>query len=214
MSGLQMAPSVRHAVHGGDWLSNGVLDPLVEINRQCIDLLCGMAERASRTVPLLGELAALWRRLPDEARMRLARCPFLLVDAGFGDALRWRGLQLGAVRDVSLPQRSGYFDAARSAHLERRILTYGWHLARAQPSVARIALGMSPECVQCIATLSLRDIDALCERQPGWVRPRWESQGLVWRQLLTAAITGEGAAMQQATLRGIQLLGAGLLQPT
>jgi len=77
--------------------------------------------------------------------------------------------------------------------------------------VARVALGMSAASVERIAALGLRELDAASELYPGWVRPRWEAQVAVWRQLLTAAVNGDAPAMQQAGLRGIQLLGAGSL---
>ena len=34
-----------------EWLSGGVFDPLREINGQCIELLCAMADRGQAPVP-------------------------------------------------------------------------------------------------------------------------------------------------------------------
>jgi hypothetical protein len=62
-----------------------------------------------------------------------------------------------------------------------------------------------------IATLSLRELESVCELHPGWVRPRWELRPLVWRQMLAAAVNADAPAMQQASLRGIQLLAAGAM---
>jgi hypothetical protein len=195
----------------GDWLAGGVLDPLVEINAQCIDLLRGMAGRDRAALPILGDLAPLWRALPQDGRRRLADCPYLLVDAGFGDEARWRLLQQRAVNDQPRELRAVCFAGERAVGFSRRVLMYGWHLARAHRSVARIVLGMSPACLDRIATLSLRELEGVCEQHPGWVRPRWESQPLIWRQMLAAAVSADAPAMQQASLRGIQLLAAGAI---
>jgi hypothetical protein len=197
----------------GDWLAGGVLDPLLEINAQCVELLCSMAQAQSAALPMLVELAPLWRSLSDEGRRRLAQSPYLLVDAGFNDEARWRRLQRHGVNDQPRDLRAGCFPSDRAPGFARRVLVYGWHLARAHRSVARIALGMTPTCLDRIAELSLRDLDWVCEQHPGWVRPRWEAQPLVWRQMLAAAVNADGAALQQASLRGIQLLAAGALGP-
>jgi hypothetical protein len=195
----------------GDWLAGGVLDPLAEINGQCIDLLCALAGRDPAALPILGELAPLWRSLSGEGRRRLADCPYLLVDAGFSDEARWQRLRQRAVADQPRELRSGCFAGERATGFGRRVLVYGWHLARSHRSVARIVLGMSPACMDCIATLSLRDLENVCDLHPGWVRPRWELRPLVWRQMLAAAVSADAPAMQQVSLRGIQLLAAGVV---
>lgn len=192
-----------------EWLSGGVFDLLREINGQCIDLLCAMADRGDRSLPLAGELAPLWRTLSPDARRRLAACPWLLVDAGFADAGRWR--QLGESRVGDQPREWRVACLGGGPAFARRVMTYAWHVARSHRSAARVALGMTAASIEHIAVLGLRDLDAASELYPGWVRPRWESQVPVWRQLLTAAVNGDEPAMQQAGLRGIQLLAAGSL---
>lgn len=193
----------------GEWLSSGVLDPLREINGQCIDVLCAMADRGDTGLPLVGDLAPLWRTLAPDARRRLADCPWLLVDAGFADDTRWRQLRENRVGDQPREWRVACLGGDRGQALARRVMTYAWHLARSHRSVARVALGMTAASIERIAALGLRELDAASELYPGWVRPRWETQVPVWRQLLTAAVQGDGPAMQKAGLRGIQLLGAG-----
>jgi hypothetical protein len=210
MSEQETKPSVSRHWAAGDWLAGGVLDPLLEINALCVDLLCGMAGGGA-SLPIVQELVPLWRALSDDGRRRLAHCPYLLVDAGFSDEARWRRLQKHSVNDQPRDLRAGCFAGERAAGFGRRVLVYGWHLARAHRSVARIALGMTPICLARIAELSLRDLDWVCEQHPGWVRPRWEAQPLVWRQMLAAAVNADGTALQQASLRGIQLLAAGAL---
>lgn len=212
MSDREQPPAAQRHWAAGHWLTGRVLDPLYEINGQCVELLCHMASAAlphSRPAPLLRDLAPLWRRLTDEGRSQVAASPFLLVDAGFADEARWRNLLQAGVHDLPRDPRAAFFQGQRASAFARRVLVYGWHLARAHRSVARLMLGMTPASLSYIAQLNLRDLDRVCEQHPGWLRPRWEAQPDVWRQLLAAAIAGDDAALQLARLRGIQLLGAG-----
>ena len=195
----------------GTWLSGDTLEPLREINAQCIDLLCAMAERGESALPLLQGLAPMWRMLGRDARHRLAACPWLLVDAGFGDESRWRQLTEHRVSEQPREWRVPCLVGDRGHALARRVMTYGWHLARSNRSAARIALGMSAACIERISSLSLRELDNASEYYPGGVRPRWESQVAVWRRLLAAASGVDEPALQRAGLHGIQLIAAGLL---
>jgi hypothetical protein len=195
-------------VEASDWLEEAVLEPMLEINGQCVELLCAMADSTPAPLAMLRELSPLWRSLPREARARLGHMPYLLLDAGFCDEARWQKFRHGGVQDVPRALRAGCFAGERAAGFTRRVLVYGWHLARAHASVARVVLGISPVCQARLAALSLREIDLLCEQHPGWVRPRWETRPLVWRQMLTAALNADEVALRQAGLRGIQLLAA------
>jgi hypothetical protein len=208
MSGKQKVVAVQLAGVAKEWLDDDALEPMVEINAQCLELLCGMAAAQPAPLAMLRELQPLWRCLSLDGRQQLSRTPYLLVDAGFGDEVRWANLQRSAVQDVPRELRAGCFAGERAAGLVRRALVYGWHLARAQPTVARVVLGISPACLARLASLRLWEIDVVCEQHPGWIRPRWESQPLVWRQMLTAALNADAMALRQAGLRGIQLLAA------
>jgi hypothetical protein len=207
---IQSNVSGRQPV-SGEWLLDRTLDPLREINSQCIELLGAMVDRGDSGLPMLQELSPLWRALVPDARRRLADCPCLLVDAGFADESRWQRLTENRVAEPSREWRVACLGGERGQAFARRVMTYGWHLARANRSVARVALGMTAASIERIASLGLRELELASELYPGWVRPRWESQVQMWRQLLTAAVNADGPAMQQAGLRGIQLLGAGSL---
>jgi hypothetical protein len=211
MSSRQALRAATTADSISSWLPPAVLEPLIEINRQCVDLLCDLAAADDHSLPVVRELAPLWRSLAPASRQLMATCPFLLVEAGFTDELRWRRLRgphsIESPRAVStaaaLPLPAGF---------ARRVLVYGWHLSRAEPSVARLALGMTPECLAQVAALGLQEIDQLCEQHPGWVRPRWEARPDVWRPLLQAVARPTDAALQRVRLRGIQLLAGAALQ--
>jgi hypothetical protein len=196
----------------GQWLVDGALDPLLAINAQCLELLCSMA---SRTVPtqakLLSSQSRVWQTLSAPARELVAASPYLLVDAGFGDVDSWDAFASRAVRDVRRELIAPAFEGEGAHNFVRSVLVYGWHLARSHRQLARIILGMTPACASRIAALSLSDLDWLAERQPGCVRPRWERHPLVWRHLLLAAQEQNDKLLTQVSLRGIQLLAAGVL---
>ncbi len=213
MSSRQSNAAAVQQSAGTPGLLGGALDLLAEINSQCLDMLCALAAAGQVTAPLGADMAPLWRRLTPEARQRLAAAPYLLADAGFSDESRWRRLQAASVNDQQRELPASVFNAKSATTFTRRVLVFGWHLARSQPSAARLALGMTPACLSLIAALRLQDLDRIGELHPGWVRPRWEAHPEIWRNMLLAALQGNTAALQQSKLRGIQLLGAVALAP-
>ena len=191
------------------WLGGTALSVLAELNEQCLALLIEeAAEHPNSAHPLLRELAQLWSRLNAVAMKRAAACPYLLLDTGFGDPARWlwaRGSQvLERPRGPAVP----FFTTARASILMRTALTYGWHLAQNRPSAARLLLAMAPQCVSLLRGYSLMQLSELTEQHPAWLQPRWPQRVRVWREFLTAALAGEGAPLQQAHLRGLQILAA------
>jgi hypothetical protein len=181
----------------------GLLAPVTAINRQLLELLCEPAP-SQRTV-----LTQLCSGLTPAARARLARCPYVLLDAGFATPARWPplGAESGAVREPGA--QGGYFSSPQGVALVRRTLVFAWHLARSNPFSARILLGMAAPCAPCVAASRLEDLEALAELRPAWVTPRWEAQPQVWQQLVRAAGPGPVSQLRQAQLRGLQLLAAG-----
>jgi hypothetical protein len=133
------------------------------------------------------------------------------VDAGFSDMARWRCLESRMVHDLPGPLTEPVFVGAGASDFIRRVLMLGWHLARADREFARVVLGMSTACAERIAQLRLQDLDWLALQRPGWVRPRWERQPQVWRHLLIAARDPGSGALTQVSLRGLQLMAAGML---
>src|SRR5689334_11177273 len=70
----------------GQWLADGSMEAVAEINAQCLEYLCTLAaEPAGRLPEMFGGQRAAWRELPASARAQLASSPYLLVDAGFDD---------------------------------------------------------------------------------------------------------------------------------
>jgi len=94
---------------GAAWLRPETLESLTELNELCLALLAEQAAaRGAAGSPLLRQIGELWRGLDEAARHRAAACPYLLLDAGFADAPRWRALRAppsaaAATRDGSPP---------------------------------------------------------------------------------------------------------------
>jgi hypothetical protein len=196
----------------GEWLADGSMEAVTEINAQCLDFLCALAAEPVRRMPELfaGQIAA-WRELTPAARAQLAASPYLLVDAGFDDEIRWALPARRMVQDLQPAPREPVFTGPAAEVFMRGVLVLGWHLARANRQLARVVLGMTPACATRIAALRLRDLDWVVEHHPGWVRPRWERQPAVWRHLLGAVRESDGVLLTQVSLRGLQLLAACVL---
>jgi hypothetical protein len=193
----------------GAWLRPETLEALAELNELSLALL---AEQASVRSPAAGllvrQVGELWRALDPAARRRAAACPYLLLDAGFADAPRWRRAAALGVGDAAPACYHGFFSVPGAAELASLLFTYAWYLARVQRAAARLLLGMSAPCAALIGGYSLPQIRALAAKHPGWLRPRWPARVEVWRELLLSAAAGETQALERARLRGITLLAA------
>jgi hypothetical protein len=202
-------------VVSGGWLQPGTLATVLELNELGLALLAeqGLA-RGSAACPLLRQVAELWRMLEPKARQRAADCPYLLLDAGFADPPRWRVCAQGQVGDSAPLPYAAFFTVPAAAEVARLVFTYAWHLARCEPPAARLLLGMSAASATLISSYTLRQIQRLADRRLDWLRPRWPARVEVWRELLIAAASGEGPALERARLRGLTLLAAETCQPT
>jgi hypothetical protein len=204
-NGAAEAGSARAA----GWLAAGTLDSLSELNESCLALLAEQAAvRCGPPDGLLQQFAALWHDLDGAARRRAAACPYLLLDAGFADPLRWRRAPAPRVGDAGSARYACYFTVPAAVEVARLVFIWGWHLARSQAAAARLLLGMAAPSALLIGGYTLRQINALAEGHPEWLRPRWPARVQVWRELLLAAAAGEPTRLERARLRGLPLLAA------
>jgi hypothetical protein len=208
----------------GEWLADGSMEAVAEINAQCLDYLCllaagqlpvaaGAGGPPPRVPVMFGGQLDAWRGLSPAARAHLAASPYLLVEAGFDDEARWALPARRMVQDRPAAPRTPVFTGPGAEAFMHSVLVFGWHLARANRQLARVVLGMTPACAARVATLKLSDMGWVVEHHPEWVRPRWERQPRVWRHLLGAALDSDTALLTQVSLRGLQLMAAGMLQP-
>ena len=190
------------------WLRE-TLESVAEVNEMGLALLAAQAAAsAPHTGAALAPLAELWPHLDAAARRRAAACPYLLLEAGFADLRRWQAATAGQVADAREPAYSSFFTVPAALEAARLVFTYAWHLARTQSAAARLLLGMPGPCAAAIGRCSLRQMYALAERHPEWLRPRWSDRPEVWQELLAAAASGEDGALERARLHGLTLLAA------
>lgn len=179
---------------------------LIELNAECLELLVLQARVAGQTpaAPVLCHLADQWCSLSDRARLRAAACPYLLVDLGFSDPNRWRGLKTAQ----RVPTNRPFFTGDRARGTARRVFVYGWHLAQSHNAAAQVLLGIPEHCADLIAARTLSQIHELAEQYPQWMTPRWPTVVGFWRDLLFAAESGKLTPLQSARMRGLRLLAA------
>src|SRR3954463_7754458 len=157
--GSRTRDEVRH------WLPSQGVDPapLAELNSECLGQLVARAAEgdSSTCMPaLLSSLRAQWATLPAHAVRRLAAAPFSLFDAGFASAPRWLEVRTRGVHE--LPQRVEpvFFSPDLARAITRRMLVYGWHLARSRPRAACMVFGSTMAGVESLAACSLVSLEA------------------------------------------------------
>jgi hypothetical protein len=200
---------------GRHWLPSQGVDPapLAELNSECLGLLAMRASEAESLTlpPLLAALREQWAELPAHAVRRLSAAPFSLFDAGFASAPRWLELRSCGVHDATHRSTPAYFEPAAARSLTRRMLVYGWHLARSRPRAACLVFGATIAAVESLAACSLAALEAAAERNAETLRPRWANQIGFWRELLATASAGADARLHELLLGGIQRLAADTL---
>ena len=209
---MSMRNGMQKREDGRQWLPSQGVDraPLAEINAECLELLAARAAAAEPNdllPPLLSVLREQWISLPTGAVQLLARAPFSLFDAGFASAPRWLELRARGVHDQA--QRApGYFEPATARAATRRMMVYGWHLARSRPRTACLVFGSTLGSVEALAACSLSALEAAAERNADILRPRWAHQVGFWRDMLAAASAGADERLHELLLGGIQRLAA------
>jgi len=198
---------------GRHWLPSQGVDPapLAELNAECLGLLATRAadgRPADPAPPLLVELRQSWAALPSQAVRRLSAAPFSLFDAGFGAAPRWLELRTRGVHEHSQRVEPVYFELVAARSITRRMLVYGWHLARSRPRAACLVFGATISAVESLAACSLAALEAAADRNADSLRPRWSNQIGFWRELLAAASAGADRRLHELLLGGIQRLAA------
>lgn len=184
------------------WLADATLGPVAEINALLVE---GLRARvrvrppAAALPPLLTRLAPMWNSLDDSAIARLARCPYVLVDASFVEPLL-----LGTRETVRDGGAESYLPAADARGVARLYGTFAWHLVRTHRVAARMVLGIGELQAQAVASLALRDLERFTEPHAGLLRPLWADRPDFWSGFIVAAINGDDGALRRARVRGLQ----------
>ncbi|HZF27223.1 MAG TPA: hypothetical protein VEZ88_13240 [Steroidobacteraceae bacterium] len=193
----------------GSILGASVLEPLHELNRAWLALLA--------VAPRHWAVSKTGSRLPDpvcsglitlsvEQRAEVARCPFSLFTARFSDDAYW----LGAARNLQIPEAPREDGQADRGLAEFTLLAlfFTWHLARTNPSSAKIVLGMSDQTIKVFAELPLTILQHLKDGQLGIVCARWPERSWYWLRLLASSERKE--EVDEVRTLGLQMLAAEL----
>jgi hypothetical protein len=194
------------------WLPSQGVDPapLAELNAEGLGLLASRAAQGAEIPvlpPLLAELRPTWADLSAQAVRRLSAAPFSLFDAGFASSPRWLELRSSGVHD-HLRTTPAFFEPDTARSITRRMLVYGWHLARSRPRAACLVFGARLPAIESLAACSLSALEAAAERNGENLRPRWAHQPAIWRALLAAASAGADQRLHELLLGGVQRLAA------
>jgi hypothetical protein len=195
--------TVRPTRHEGSWLVDGTLDTVLEINQQCLEFVLEMGPSAPT---LAGMPERFWAAFSPESRASLAASPYLLADARFDDEQRWDDPTRMFDPALSSSLADPLFVGAGAHDFIRRVLMFGWHMARAHPHHARIVLGMNAVTADHVGRFRLKDLDRLAIHCPGCVRLRWERQPRMWQHVLRRSVLPGCEALSRPGLRGLQLM--------
>ncbi|MDE2451410.1 MAG: hypothetical protein KGO22_20700 [Gammaproteobacteria bacterium] len=201
------------------WLRREMLEALAEVNHRCLGLLAeqalvlgtqGLGTQALGThaQPALRQVGELWRALDERSRWQAAACPYLLVDAFFGEPQRWQWLSGSRVGEAQGAPYASFFTVPQTAAVARTVFVYAWSLVTNHSAGARLILGIHPHCASLLGGCTVSQVHELAERGSGWLRPRWLKRVRLWRQMLVAAAEDDVATLERSRMQGLQLLAA------
>lgn len=201
------------------WLRREMLESLAEVNHRCLGLLAeqalvlgapalGSQPPGTQAQPALRQVGELWRALDERSRWQAAACPYLLVDACFGEPQRWQWLSGPRVGEASCAPYASFFTVPQAQAVARTVFVYAWSLVVNHSAGARLVLGIHPHCASLLGACTVSQVHELAERGSGWLRPRWLRRVRLWRQMLVAAAEDDVAALERSRMQGLQLLAA------
>jgi hypothetical protein len=185
-----------------------LLAPLHEVNERCLDLIALVSKLDPEDAPfaMVGPLRSLLRGTRPIVRRRAARQPFALVDMEFRDAEWWQAVATDPARTWKDRPWHNPSPKRVAIQLAQSTVMLAWHMTRADSELTSIVFGMSRDVASVIAALGLSSIETIAEHQFRHVRPRWEQQPEIWRELLLAAHRDDADAMRDFVVHALQLL--------
>jgi hypothetical protein len=187
-------------------LSPELLQSVFSLNEQLLELLSYAAQTTRHRSPLVESLYETFRGMDANTRVQLSRAP-LLIDAGFGIPDRWSD----EAHQASSHRRARpehWLARSKAVALARSTFTIAWHSVHTFPHVARLLLGMCDPCISFFDRATVSDIQRLSERRYEWIRPRWELQPEIWRELIALARHPPKLLPGSVVLRAMGLIAA------
>lgn len=191
------------------WLRREMLESLTEVNHRCLGLIAEQAlTLAPQSEAALRQVGELWRALDERARWQAAACPYLMVDAFFGEPQRWQWLRAPRVGDEPGVPYAAFFTVPQTIAVARMVFVFAWSLVVNHAAGARLILGIHPQCANLLGACTVAQVHELAERYSGWLRPRWLKRVRLWRQMLVAAAEGDALTLERSRMQGLQMLAA------
>jgi len=191
-------------------LSNAVLVPLYELNREYLQALARTPRQwhVATQERLPDPVCLALMALDTQRRATVARCPFSLFSARFHDDELW----LRLANPAAVSENDAHCDNAHAhlAHFAQAALFFAWHLAQSNPAAARVVFGMSPLTLGLLGNLPLTRLQQIAREHPEVIVPRWPERTLFWRTLLDTSPRAPEQSASQAHLVGLQMLAAEL----
>ncbi len=197
------------ALHRACWLRREMLEALADVNHRCLGLLAEQAlAMAPQAQPALRQLGELWRALDERSRWQAAACPYLLVDACFGEPQHWQWISGSRAGEPPPVPYASFFTVPQTAAVARTVFVYAWSLVVNYSAGARLILGIHPHCAGLLGACTVSQVHELAERGAGWLRPRWLKRIRLWRQMLVAAAEDDVVTLERSRMHGLQMLAA------
>lgn len=170
-------------------------------NERCIELLCAVASSSTlgTTTPAVAENREHWISLELEARRRVAKMPFVILDARFRSADWWRRVAQSAsgpffnegARENPESHNASGLPPEASSKLMHEAMMFAWQLVSADQTTAIMSFGMFAPVAQIIAELTPKDIREIAIRDHSAITLRWADDVQLWREFLVAAKAGD-----------------------
>jgi hypothetical protein len=196
--------------------SPDALVPIYHLNTQALGLLIDSSRSVTHETSWSSgrSLGSQLCEVEPAGLEHIAKCPFLLIDAGFDIPNHWRRPDAETERIV---QDELAFTPStlqmRLENLARATCLLAWHLAQTDPIAARLTLGVTAQTASAISAISLTELQELSMLQvrAGWIRPRWHDRPDIWHRLIDLAKDSGHRELESVTGYGLQLFLRALL---
>jgi hypothetical protein len=183
------------------WRGAQSMSMVHRFNERCIELLCAVASSSTpgASAPAVAENLEHWVSLEMEARGRVAKMPFVILDAHFKSTDWWRrvarsvadpSLNEGAREHLDSYSENGLPQDA-SMNLMHEAIMFAWQLVSSDRTTAIMSFGMLAPVTKIIAELTPKDIREIATREHSAITIRWANDVQLWREFLVAANAGD-----------------------
>lgn len=204
------------------WKGAQSIGTVHRFNERCLDLLCAVAPSSTpeKSPPVITENRELWIALDIEGRRRIAKMPFVILDAHFKSDDWWRRLAR-SVADPSRGESAAEIVESRSAGglppdaskiLMHEAMMFAWQLVGSDRTTAIMSFGMIAAVAKIIAGLTPKEILEIATQEHSAITIRWADDVHFWRDLLAAATEGDDDRLATLYLHAKLLLCSDLPQ--